>query len=313
LYSTLGNVREGIAQIPDCRLVLNADDSLCASLGLETKNPVLYYGFKGTYRGVREATNTDAMFCIVCKAKYEYSNHIYGHLGEFQCPECGYARPESDITCTAVTRLDPAFSEIELRVGDDNFKARVNLPGVYNIYNALAAIAVGKAIGMPVEASIRAVGNFEGGFGRMETIEANGRTLNVILVKNPTGFNQVLNYLLTDDRTMCAAFVINDNYADGTDISWLWDVDFEKLAAIDKLTERIYTSGLRAEDMAVRLKYAGVPETKITVLKDYAALIDDGLALTPEGGRFYILPSYTAMLDVRKVLVKKFGLKEFWR
>jgi UDP-N-acetylmuramyl tripeptide synthase len=312
LYSTLSNVREGIAQVPDCKLVLNADDSLCASLGREPNRDALHYGFDATYRGKAESTDADALFCIFCKTRYEYENHVFGHLGTFRCPNCGYARPEADVACAAVVRSDPSFTDVALRVRGTEHAARVNLPGVYNVYNAMAAIAAGEAMGLPTENSLRAVERFEGGFGRMETVETDGRTIHVILVKNPTGFNQVLRYLLTDPDPLRAAFAINDNFADGTDISWLWDVDFETIAR-EGAGDRFFASGKRAEDMAVRLKYAGVPSSAIALEKDYGALLDAGLAATPPGGRFYLLPTYTSMLDLRKVLVRRFCLKEFWR
>lgn len=313
LYSTLNSVRAGIAKLAKTKLVLNADDSLCASLARDSGKTVLYYGFTNTFAGSGETANSDAMFCIYCKTKYEYVNHVYGHLGDFRCPGCGYSRPETQVTCAGVRKLTATFSDIDLTVGDQAYQARINLPGLYNIYNSLAAVACGRAMGLPDVNSIAALRVFECGFGRMETIETGGKTINVILVKNPTGFNQVLSYLLTEDSNMRAAFIINDNYADGTDISWLWDVDFEKLSAIGNILDMAYASGVRAEDMAVRLKYAGVPTEKISVIKDYSELIETGLAETAAGGRFYILPTYTAMLDVRNVLKGKFGLKEFWK
>jgi UDP-N-acetylmuramyl tripeptide synthase len=147
----------------------------------------------------------------------------------------------------------------------------------------------------------------------METINTENKSIRVILVKNPTGFNQVLNYLLTEDKSFQLAFIINDKIADGTDISWLWDVDFEKLQSIQGQIDNIYTSGLRAEDMALRLKYAGVYTDKIDIVKNYNDLITLALSRAAEGHNFYILPTYTAMLEIRKHLKLKFGLKEFWK
>jgi UDP-N-acetylmuramyl tripeptide synthase len=158
-----------------------------------------------------------------------------------------------------------------------------------------------------------ALASFENGFGRMETIKARDRELKVILVKNPAGFNQVLDYLVTDEQTMRLAFAINDNLADGTDVSWLWDVNFEKLSAAAERIDGLFVSGIRAEDMALRLKYAGLDTKKIELIKDYGALIEKGLSSMKEGETFYLLPTYTALLDMRKFLKKKFNLKEFWQ
>lgn len=320
LYTTLKSVKSGIEKSPETKLVLNADDSLCASLGYKSDKNIIYYGFdENAYAGIEESVNSDAMFCLYCKNKYEYSNHIYGHLGGFMCPNCGYQRPQTDITCSKVDELTVSYSSIQLVINSgiskepQGFTARVNLPGLYNIYNALAAVACGQLMGLPVEKSINALGSFECGFGRMETINASGKFIRLILVKNPTGFNQVLNFLLTEEKNMQLAFIINDNLADGTDISWLWDVDFEKLQGVQDRMDNVYTSGIRAEDMAVRLKYSGIFTNKISIVHDYRDLIETGLSRTLEGQNFFILPTYTAMLEIRKVLKNKFGLKEFWK
>jgi UDP-N-acetylmuramyl tripeptide synthase len=327
LYTTLNGVKTGIGKLQETKLILNADDSLCASIGKNVPNEVLYYGINSdAHTGIDESINSDAMFCIFCKTKYQYTSHIYGHLGQFSCPSCGYSRPDTGISCTKVVELNTSYSLIKLNpesspgyertevdTVEDGFEAKVNLPGLYNIYNALAAVSCGYLLGLPIENTIRALGNFECGFGRMETIYVGSKKIKLILVKNPTGFNQVLNYLLTEDKNMQLAFLLNDNLADGTDISWIWDVDFEKLNEIQEKICNTYTSGVRAEDMAVRLKYAGIYTDKINIIKDYRELIETGLSKTPESHSFYILPTYTAMTDIRKILKDKYKLKEFWK
>lgn len=316
LYTTLNGVLSGIQRSQKTKLILNADDSLCASLGRESGKEAIYYGLDdNAYRGSEETINTDAMFCLYCKTKYEYSNHVYGHLGGFNCPNCGYRKPETQVTCTNIDELTSTYSLIRFSIKGAcaDYSAKVNLPGLYNVYNSLAALACGSMLNLPAEKSIKALSDFECGFGRMETIKTDGKTIKVILVKNPTGFNQVLSYLLTEDKNIQLAFLINDRLADGTDISWLWDVEFEKLQEMQERLDNIYTSGVRAEDMAVRLKYAGIYTNKIIIIKNYAELIDTGLSKTLPGHSFYILPTYTSMLDVRRILKKKFGLKEFWK
>lgn len=314
LYSTLNAVKSGIENNKNTKLVINADDSLAASLGRDVPNSVTYYGFnENAHSGSDDGINTDAVFCIFCKARYVYKNHVYGHLGGFACPDCGYTKPETQVTCTNVEELTSTYSSISFTMGDSDFSAKISLPGLYNIYNAMAAAACSHVLGLPSDSTVIALGSFECGFGRMETIDAGNKFIRVILVKNPTGFNQVLNYLITEDKSMQIAFVINDKLADGTDISWLWDVDFEKLHGVQEKIENIFTSGIRAEDMSVRLKYAGIYTNKISLIKNYDELISKALSKTPEGHSLYILPTYTAMLDIRKALKKRFGLKEFWR
>ncbi|HEX9062328.1 MAG TPA: MurT ligase domain-containing protein [Clostridia bacterium] len=318
LYSTLNGVREGILKSKHTKLILNADDSLCASLGKDTGNETVYFGMSETaIKEPIEALSQDAVFCIYCKEKYVYKSRVYGHLGSFACPGCGYSRPKPSITCESVIKLTSAFSDIVYTVpsvdGTSSYSAKINLPGLYNVYNALAAASLGFLLDLPQDKTIKALESFECGFGRMETINIGNKFIKLILVKNPTGFNQVLNYLVTDDKKMQLAFAINDNYADGTDISWLWDVDFEKLEEYQDQMVNIYTSGTRAEDMSVRLKYAGIFSDRITTLKDYKELIREGISKTDEGECFYILPTYTAMLDIRKILSSMYNLKEFWK
>jgi len=356
LYGTLNLVKKTAALFDNIKLVLNADDSLCASIGKDLNNEVIYYGIdkeslaqKSTesymnenvnlktdadINGVIDAhtdanTNTDknsklslnnevcnskdAVFCLYCQSKYEYDYHIYGHLGGFKCPNCGYIRPSADISCIAITEMKDTHTDVEMRFGDQVIKTRVNLPGLYNVYNALAAAACSEVLGLPVQNTVKALGSFESGFGRMETIAADDKFLKLILVKNPTGFDQVLSYFIDqNDDNLQIAFIINDNAADGRDISWLWDVDFEKLLRIIHRKPEFYVSGLRAEDMAVRLKYAGIDTDKIVIIKDYNELVNKGLSKTKPGKSFYILPTYTAMLELRKLLKLKYKLHDFW-
>ena len=321
LYSTLNAVKSGLERINESTtIILNADDSMCSSLGKDTSKPVIYYGVsQDAYQGNAKDINSDAMFCIFCKNKYNYTNHIYGHLGSFYCPNCGYARQTADLECTGIQEAGSSYTTITwkctsalLQDGQDHI-TRINLPGLYNVYNAMAAAACGLALNYSVDTVINALQSFESGFGRMETINVEDKTIKLILVKNPTGFNQVLNFLTLDKQALNIAFLINDNLADGTDISWLWDVDFEQLNDVEDKIDGLITSGIRGEDMAVRLKYSGLDTKKIRIIKDYHMLIEEGLKKTPVGGCFYILPTYTSMLDIRGILKKKFNLKEFWK
>ncbi len=314
LTQTVDNVKSGILKCPDTLLVLNADDSLCSSLGREVPNKVIYYGVsEGAYDNEESIINQDAVFCLYCKSRYNYSYRTYGHLGGFGCPECGYSRPKASVRCVEMLELTAESSVVRIKIDNDEFEAHINLPGLYNIYNALAAAACGFSMGLPSENTIQALKMFKCGFGRMETIDAEGKKIRVILVKNPTGFNQVIDYLFREAPGMNIALLLNDKIADGTDISWLWDVDFEKLKTIEDRINNIYTGGTRAEEMALRLKYAEIDTTKISMVRDYSELLEQGLADTEQGHSLFILPTYTAMLDVRKVLEDRYGLKEFWK
>lgn len=323
LYTTLGNIRLGIQKLKKTRLILNADDSLCASLGRGSHKKVVYYGMgPDAYQNAERPVYTDAIYCIYCKSKYTYSNYIYGHLGGFKCPNCGFSRPYSSITCLNVDELGSSHSQIQLSVDSlgsnkpvkkEIYKVRINLPGLYNVYNSLAALSCGALLNLPIKNSLKSLDNFECGFGRMEVIKVDGREIRVILVKNPSSFNQAIDSLSMGEKHIEVAFLINDRLADGTDISWLWDVAFEKLNRISEKINGILVSGVRAEDMALRLKYAGIDTWNIRIIKDYREMIHEGLARILKGSGFYIFATYTAMFDIRKQLKEMFGLKEFWQ
>jgi UDP-N-acetylmuramyl tripeptide synthase len=314
LQTTVDKVREGISKIPDAVLILNADDSLCASLGRNVSNRIIYFGMgEGVYPETGANINNDAAFCMQCNSRYEYSSVTFGHLGHFSCPSCGFGRPHTHVECSGILSYDNLGSNIEISGPDMRITVKLALPGLYNIYNALAGASFGIAAGLDEKEIATALSGFESGFGRMETIHANDRELKMILVKNPTGFNQVLRFLLTQERPCVIALAINDKLADGTDVSWLWDVDFEVLTLMNDRIRAFYVSGTRAEDMAVRLKYAGISPDMIMMEKEYSQLISKALQKAEARESCYILPTYTAMMDIRRILKRRFGLKEFWK
>jgi UDP-N-acetylmuramyl tripeptide synthase len=189
---------------------------------------------------------------------------------------------------------------------------RVGLPlgGLYNVYNALAAVAATTALSLPVDATVRALESATAAFGRQEAFEVDGRRVELFLGKNPAGLNQVLQTILLDPARKTALFVLNDGIADGRDVSWVWDADFE--VAAGKL-ERVFTSGTRAAEMALRLKYAEWPEPTMEVDPDIGRALDRAIALTPEGSCLTVVPTYTAMLTVRDLLAKRTGRSAFWQ
>jgi len=205
------------------------------------------------------------------------------------------------------------FSVAVINTPSGSFEAHIKLPGLYNIYNALAAVTFAEALGFSHEKTIKALSRFESGFGRMESIPLDEKNIQVILIKNPTGLNQVLKYLTTAEKKSVICFMINDKLADGTDISWLYDVDFEPLRNMQSQVSRIFVSGTRAEDMAVRLKYAGIFTDNIVIEKNHNTMLDSAVNMLNAGETLYILPTYTALLEIRKILKKRFKLKNFWQ
>lgn len=306
---TINSILIGIKNSPAAVVCINGDCSLSVSMVDEITNEVIFYGVEEEIYQERVAEVSDAPYCIKCKTEYVYDYITYGHLGGFRCPGCGYHRPDTAVAVERVLECTPDNSVIQLRLKENSYTAVINLPGGYNIYNATAAAAAGVAMGLDDDVIVHALSSFEGGFGRMEKFTINGIDIRMILIKNPAGCNQVLNFLSNTDEPSLFVVALNDRYADGKDISWIWDVDFEKLTAIqDNLTE-IWVTGIRADDMVLRFKYAGIPIGKIKVIKDYEVLIQEMIS---QQAPVYMMPTYTAMLDIREKFSKNFGFKEFW-
>ena len=184
----------------------------------------------------------------------------------------------------------------------------INLPAMYNIYNAAGAVAAVTQMGLPADDAVKALAGFKCGFGRMEQFKLGGGA-KMMLVKNPAGCNQVVEFLQNIKEKFVLVVCLNDRSADGTDISWVWDVDFEALSGIAGRIDRIIVSGDRAPDMAVRIKYAGIALEHIEIERDYEKLVS---GLEKQSLPVFIMPTYTAMLELREVLIKHCGGAEFW-
>jgi len=306
---TLENILVGLQNSKNAVVCLNADDSLCTSLKDRLQNETVFYGVDVPLYANRVAELSDAPYCIHCHHAYDYSYVTYGHLGGYRCPNCGYARPEPALRVTEVPVSDADHSEIVLDVGEKAFHANVNLPGGYNIYNACAAMCAAQVLGLDMAVAAESLSRFACGFGRMEKFTVDGTELRMILIKNPAGCNQVLNFLSGIRDPFVFTACLNDRINDGRDVSWIWDVDFEKLAEMGDTLRTVYVSGIRAEEMAMRFYYAGIPMEKLRVVKDYEALMRE---LTGQTLPVYLMPTYTAMMELRGFMSKKYGFKAFW-
>ena len=307
---TLGNIREGLKTTPDTLLCLNADCSLTSSLALDLPNPCIYYGLDSTACSTTEKPSiSDATHCIRCKTEYEYDYMTYAHLGGYRCPKCGYARPNADVAVTKILETTPDSSVIEMNIFDETQTVTVNLPAVYNIYNAAGAIAASMKMGVPCDTAVNALGQFNCGFGRMEKFELGAQGTRVMLVKNPAGCNQVIQFLKGLTEEFALVVCLNDKSADGTDISWIWDAEFEQLESIRDRIRAVYVSGTRAADMQLRMKYAGIDPERIVMETDYAKLVD---AMGEREVPVFVMPTYTAMLELREHLIRRCGGADFW-
>jgi lipid II isoglutaminyl synthase (glutamine-hydrolysing) len=293
----------------DLRLVLNADDPAVASLG-DCREGVTYFGVEDRKldKGAPDHA-ADALRCV-CGARLEYTAAFFGHVGHWRCTSCGRARPKPYVAARLVNLKDGRSARFQLGLGDQKGMVDMPIGGLYNVYNALAAAAAAHALGLGTAPAVQAIQGVEAAFGRQEAFEVDGRRVEVFLGKNPAGLNQVLSTLMLDPARRAALFVLNDAIADGRDISWVWDADFE--VAAGKL-ERAVTSGTRAAEMALRLKYAEWDEHTLEVDPDIGRALDKAIALTRPGECLTVVPTYTAMLTVRELLAKRSGREPFWR
>ena len=308
---TLSNIRTALSSLPEpITLCLNADCSLTASLADDLNHKARFFGIdKGAVPSGKKSELSDASHCIRCKTEYEYDYITYGHLGGFRCPKCGYRRADADYAVTDVAQQRADGSSIVIRADGKRYLAEVNLPALYNIYNAIAAIAAMTEMGITTEAAISAVASFKCGFGRMENFALGKGGAKVMLAKNPAGFNQLLSFLQNIPDKFVLVLCLNDRGADGTDISWIWDANFEELCNLAGTLEKVIVSGDRAADMAVRVKYAGVDPRFVTMEHDYERLVKE---LETEERPIYMIPTYTAMLELRETLIRHCGGDEFW-
>ena len=292
-------------------LVLNADDPLVARLADGHRGRSVFFGIDDPSVGGRVAQSiSDATHCPRCSSRLAYARVVLAHVGDWSCPSCGLARPAREVSATRV-ELGPRGSRVHLAAAvptalDPVF---VPLPGLYNAYNALAAIAVARELDISLPTAGRAIGAFRPAFGRLEVVEALGRRLRLVLVKNPAGFNAAIGALLEQGGRHRLLAALNDRDADGRDVSWIWDADFEALAPG---VEHAVVSGIRAADLALRFKYAGLPRDRMVVVDEWAEAIERAVALAPEGSEVAVLATYTAMLALRDALARRGYVRQFW-
>ena len=306
---TRDEILKGIRNTSAGTLCLNADCPLTASLAEGVSGRVLYYGINIPVGEQEDRELSDAKYCLHCGSELSYTYYTYAHLGSWYCPKCGRRRPPVQAAVTRISEKSLQFTDIMLTLSGAEQRARIGIPGIYNVYNALAAVTAGTALGLPMQQLLKAVRTTKAPFGRMESFDLSGHSLRMILVKNPAGCNQAIEYITGGGEDYAVVLCLNDRTADGHDISWIWDADYEKIIQ-DPHLKLIWVSGVRAEDMQLRLKYAGASENSIRMEKDYSQLIRD---MKNSPYRLFVMPNYTSMLDFREALIKETGGNEFWK
>jgi UDP-N-acetylmuramyl tripeptide synthase len=266
--------------------------------GIESQNVAL----------TKLSSHADTRYCGHCQSQLEYECVYISHLGKYKCPICKNKRPAPDFFATSIKLSGIVGSSFKFNFKNGKYQINTNIAGLYNVYNICAALAAISISNLSIDRALKSIVNFSGAFGRIEKIEFKDRIFYILLVKNPAGFNEVVRTVFSENSKKNLAVIINDNFADGRDVSWLWDVDFEKIK--NKLN-LLLVSGLRAEDIALRLKYAnlGIKPKIILINKLFKKII----ILTKPKDTIFILPTYSALLDINKQLSKLKIAKSYWQ
>ncbi len=297
------------------RFALNADDPLVADLGRDRegqlRDGVLYFGVEDASQALPELQHAfDAKHCRRCGQPYAYARAFVGHLGHYSCPACGAERPAPEVAATRIELRGMRGSAVTVSTPGGELELELPLPGLYNVYNALAAVAASLQLGVEPARIAAALSSARGAFGRVETVPVDGVAVSILLIKNPAGANEILRTLKLEDGEggLDLWIGLNDRIADGRDVSWVWDADFELLAGA---VRHVTCAGTRAPELALRLKYAGWPEEALAVEPGIEASLDRAVAAAP--GRLFALPTYTALLELHKLLSARGLAEEFWR
>jgi UDP-N-acetylmuramyl tripeptide synthase len=302
--------RDAVAGLaPEATLVANADDPLVAALA-EGRRSTLLFGVDDPRRarnGLQHAS--DSKYCIRCGHPYRYDAAYVGHLGAYRCEACGHARPPLDVAAREIEPDGLDGVSFELHARDGSLRVRLALPGLYNVYNALAAASLALSLGVTLDDVVAGLERFRAAFGRFERFSVGDRGFLLLLVKNPAGANEALRTIEEGGVPPVLVVALNDRIADGRDVSWIWDVDFEPVL---ERAERIVVSGERAAELALRFTYGGFPRERLELVPDLQAALDRGLELTPTGGELAVLPTYTAMLELRAIATERGLTRPYW-
>jgi lipid II isoglutaminyl synthase (glutamine-hydrolysing) len=302
--------RETVRELPaEATLVVNGDDPQVGDLARERAGSIVF-GLDDPRHSAPELQHAaDSKWCLRCGQPYAYSAAYVGHLGDYRCPNCGHARPPLDVVGRDIELRGLDGVDFTLAAPDGEQRVRLSVPGLYNVYNALAAASLAIALGTPLEDVQDGLERFGGAFGRFERIAVGERRLLLLLVKNPAGANEAIRTLVTGGAPKLAVLALNDAIADGRDVSWIWDVDWEPLLAG---LDRAVVTGERAAEMALRCKYGGFPEEAIEVVPSLERALDRGLELAPPGSDLVVLPTYTAMLALQEIVSDRGLARPYW-
>ena len=302
--------RAAVAALPAAtQLVYNADDPQLAAVS-ETHAAGVAFGLDDP-RVARPSLQhaADSKYCVRCGTPYAYAAAYVGHLGDYRCPRGDHARPPLAVAAREVSLHGLERASFRLETPEGVRPVELRLPGLYNVYNAVAAAALARSLGAELDEIVAGLERFSAAFGRFERVAVGDKRILLLLIKNPAGANEAVRTLVEGGAPKVLVVALNDEIADGRDVSWIWDVDFEPLLPG---LEKLVASGSRAAELALRFRYGGLDERAIEVETDLGSALDRGLELTPEGGELVVLPTYTAMLGLQRLLASRGLAKPYW-
>jgi lipid II isoglutaminyl synthase (glutamine-hydrolysing) len=302
--------RSAVRALPgDAALAVNGDDPQIGELARE-RSGALVFGVDDPSAARPSLQHAaDSKYCVRCGAPYEYDAAYVGHLGDYRCPTCGHSRPPLNVVAREIELNGLESVSFTLVTPSGTSKATLRVPGLYNVYNALAAASLALSLGATLDEIVSGLESFTAAFGRFERISVGERGLLMLLIKNPAGANEAVRTIVDGGAPAVAVIALNDAIADGRDVSWIWDVDFEPF--IGDLTKLVAT-GDRAAELALRFKYGGLDVAAIEVVPSLESALDRGLELTPPGGELVVLPTYTAMLALRQIVGERGFVRPYW-
>ena len=302
--------REAVRALPaEAALALNGDDPQVGELARDRPDAVVFGVDDPSCARASLQHAADSKYCVRCGTPYEYAAAYVGHLGDYRCPACGHTRPPLAIVAREIHLHGLESVAFRLQTPAGSRDVRLQLPGLYNVYNAVAAAALSGLLGASLDEIAAGLERFSAAFGRFERIAVGDRGLLMLLIKNPAGANEAVRTIVDGGAPSLAVVALNDAIADGRDVSWIWDVDFEPL--IPGL-DRLVATGDRAAELALRFKYGGMDAGAIEVIPSLEQGLDRGLELTAAGGELVVLPTYTAMLALRKVVSERGFVRPYW-
>jgi lipid II isoglutaminyl synthase (glutamine-hydrolysing) len=302
--------REAVAELPgETRLVYNADDPQLAAVS-EAHLAGIAFGLDDPHMARPTLQHAaDSKYCVRCGTPYAYAAAYVGHLGDYRCPRGDHERPALDIAARDVALVGLERASFLLDTPEGSRRVELKLPGLYNVYNAVGAAALARSLGADLDEIAAGLERFSAAFGRFERIAVGDRRILLLLIKNPAGANEAVRTLVDGGAPKTVIVALNDEIADGRDVSWIWDVDFEPLLPG---LQTLVASGRRAAELALRFRYGGLDEGAIEVEPDLEAALDRGLELTPGGSELVVLPTYTAMLALQRLLASRGLAKPYW-